>query len=62
MDLTQSAILLAFFAIGLFHHGKKSYSKGREDGTNQGIEMTLAVLQTKGIITLNEAEEILRKN
>ena len=62
MDLTQSAILLAFFVIGLFHHGKKSYRQGREDGTNQGIELTLAVLQTKGIITLNEAEEILRKN
>jgi hypothetical protein len=62
MDLTQSAILLAFFVIGLFHHGKKSYRQGREDGTNQGIELTLTVLQTKGIITLNEAEEILRKN
>jgi|SaaInl6LU_22_DNA_1037377.scaffolds.fasta_scaffold348578_1 hypothetical protein len=62
MDLTQSAILLAFFVIGLFHHGKKSYRQGREDGTNQGIELTLSVLQTKGIITLNEAEEILRKN
>lgn len=62
MDLTQSAILLAFFVIGLFHHGKKSYRQGREDGTNQGIELALSVLQTKGIITLNEAEEILRKN
>jgi hypothetical protein len=62
MDLTQSAILLAFFVIGLFHHGRKSYRQGREDGTNQGIELTLSVLQTKGIITLNEAEEILRKN
>ena len=62
MELTQSAILLAFFVIGLFHHGKKSYRQGREDGTNQGIELALSVLQTKGIITLNEAEEILRKN
>ena len=62
MDLTQSAILLAFFVIGLFHHGKKSYRQGREDGTNQGIELALSVLQIKGIITLNEAEEILRKN
>jgi len=62
MDLTQSAVLLAFFVIGLLHHGRKSYRQGREDGTNQGIELTLTVLQTKGIITLNEAEEILRKN
>jgi hypothetical protein len=46
--------------VALAHHGRKSYRQGREDGTNQGIEMTLTVLQTKGIITLNEAEEILR--
>lgn len=62
MDLTQSVILLALFVIGLFHHGKKSYNQGRQDGTNQGIELTLLVLQTKGIININEAEEILRNN
>ena len=62
MDLTQSAFLLLFFTAGLFHHGRKSYRKGREDGTNQGIELTLAILQRKGIININEAEEILRND
>lgn len=60
MDLIQASILLCFLMVALAHHGRKSYRQGREDGTNQGIEMALTVLQTKGIITLNEAEEILR--
>lgn len=62
MDLIQGLILLAVFAVGLLHTGRSAYKQGRNDGTNQGIELTLTVLQTKGIITLNEAEEILRKN
>lgn len=62
MDLTQTLVLLTVFFFGLLHHGKKSYRKGREDGCNQGIELTLAVLTTKGIININEAEEILRND
>ena len=62
MDLTQAGILLFVFALGLFHHGKKSYRQGREEGTNQGIELTLALLTAKGIININEAEKIIRND
>lgn len=60
MDWFEVLTLLSVFALALFHHGKKSYRQGREDGTNQGIELTLALLQAKGIIDINEAEEIIR--
>lgn len=62
MDITQGLVLLAIFALGLWHHGRKSYKQGRNDGTNQGIELTLALLTAKGIININEAEEIIRND
>lgn len=60
MDLAQGIVLLTVFFFGLLHHGKKSYRQGREDGCNQGIDLTLSLLTAKGIININEAEEILR--
>lgn len=57
----QIGILIAFFLIAMIHHGKTSYRQGRVNGTNEGIEQTLAILTAKGIININEAEEILRQ-
>lgn len=60
MDLIQGLILLVVFGAGLLHTGRSAYKQGRNDGTNQGIELTLALLTAKGIININEAEEIIR--
>ena len=60
MPLMEIAIFGSLFLVALLHHGKKCYRTGREEGTNEGIELSLKVLQKKGIITYTEAEEILR--
>ena len=60
MDLTQSVIFLVFLIVALAHHGRTSFKKGRTEGVNEGIEITLGILTSKGIININEAEEILR--
>ena len=62
MDLYQGVILVALFGIGLWFHGRDSYRKGREQGTNDAIDIVLAILTIKGIITVDEAEEILRND
>jgi hypothetical protein len=62
MDLYQSAILVALFGAGLWHHGRHSYKKGREEGTNEAIDLVLMILVQQGIITMNEAEDITRND
>ena len=62
MDLYQATILLGLFVAGLWHHGRHSYRKGREEGTNEAINIVLAILTVKGIITVDEAEEIIRND
>lgn len=62
MDLYQGIILLILFGAGLWHHGRYSYKKGREQGTDDAINLVLAILTTKGIITVDEAEEIIRND
>ena len=62
MDLYQGAVLLALFAAGLWHHGRYSYRKGREEGTNEAVNIVLAILTVKGIITVDEAEDIIRND
>lgn len=62
LDLYQGIILLAFFGVGLWHHGRHSYKNGREEGTNEAINIVLAVLTVKGIITVDEADEIIRND
>ena len=62
MDLYQGIILLIFFGVGLWHHGRYSYKRGREQGTDEAINLVLAILTTKGIITVDEAEEIIRND
>lgn len=62
MDLYQGAILAALFGFGLWHHGRYSYRKGREEGTNEAVNIVLAILTVKGIITVDEAEDIIRND
>jgi hypothetical protein len=62
MDLYQAAILVALFGAGLWHHGRHSYRKGREEGTNEAVNIVLAILTVKGIITVDEAEDIIRND
>jgi len=62
MDLYQATILVALFGAGLWHHGRHSYKKGREEGTNQAIDLVLMILVQQEIITMNEAEDIIRND
>jgi hypothetical protein len=62
MDLYQGAMLLALFGVGLWHHGRHSYHKGREQGTNESIDLVLRILVQQGIITMTEADEIFRND
>jgi hypothetical protein len=62
LSITQIVFFIIFFGVGLWHHGRYSYKKGREQGTDEAINLVLAILTTKGIITVDEAEEIIRND
>lgn len=61
-SIAQTVFFLIFFLVAMWHHGKKSFNQGREEGTNEAINIVLAILTTRGIITVDEAEEIIRND
>ena len=58
MTLVEIGVFFTFFIIAMWHHGKKSYKDGREAGTNEAVDLTLAILEAKGLIRM-EDDEIL---
>jgi len=62
MDLYFSVTIILVFIAALFHQSRVAYRKGREDGTNEAIDLVLMILIQQGIITMNEAEDITRND
>ena len=60
MDWAQTLVLLGCFTLGLWHHGKSSYNRGRAEAAEDAVEMVVRILQKEGIITIDEKEDIFR--
>ena len=62
LSALQTIVIFIVFLAGMIHHGRHSYRKGREEGTNEAVNIVLAILTVKGIITVDEAEDIIRND